>query len=222
MLKCDFHLHTSDDPVDVVRYSAIELIDLAASHGFEVLSITNHQDVSDASEISDYAAEKGILLISGIEADIDKKHVIALNIRDDFIKVKTFEDLRKYKSENPNIFVYAPHPFYPKRHCLGKLLEKYIDVFDGIEYCHFYMSCFNWFNNKALKIAEKYHKPLIANSDSHSFHQFNRTYSLVGAEKNIFSIFKAIKENKVSMITEPIPVLTCLKIFLPMKEKKQR
>ena len=41
-LKADFHIHTAEDPLDRVPYTAQELILKAADEGFEVLAITNH------------------------------------------------------------------------------------------------------------------------------------------------------------------------------------
>ena len=42
ILKADFHVHTSEDPEDLVFYRAIDLIDMAHNLGYAVLSITNH------------------------------------------------------------------------------------------------------------------------------------------------------------------------------------
>ena len=45
-LKADLHLHTAEDPVDRVGYTARELITKAADKGFDVISITNHQQMT--------------------------------------------------------------------------------------------------------------------------------------------------------------------------------
>lgn len=214
MLKCDFHLHTSDDPVDSVRYSSKELVDLAASRGYDVLSITNHGRMSWSDELVDYAAARNILLIPGIESLIDGKHVVVLNAGKDVEGVGTFGALKEYKSAHPELFVYAPHPFYPKRHCLWKELERNIDIFDGVEYCHFYLAFFNWFNNQAVRIARKHGRTVIGNSDSHNLRQFESTYTLVDAPKDAGSVLSALREGKVEIITRPIPLVDCLCIFL--------
>ena len=47
-LKTELHSHTVDDPVEgpkIILYSARRLIDAAAQRGFEVLSITNHNQM---------------------------------------------------------------------------------------------------------------------------------------------------------------------------------
>ena len=75
-LKCDLHLHTKEDPRHQLSYTAKELIDAAAGHGYDVLSITNHNIVTYDSELADYAADRGILLIPGVEATVMGKHVL--------------------------------------------------------------------------------------------------------------------------------------------------
>ena len=47
-LKAELHTHTREDPIDgrrIVLHSPKELIDAAAAQGFEVLSITNHNQL---------------------------------------------------------------------------------------------------------------------------------------------------------------------------------
>ena len=79
MLKADFHIHSNEDKRDLIAYSAREFIDAAAEKKFDVLALTNHDIFTYSQELSDYAAEKGILLIPGIESTIEGKHVVILN-----------------------------------------------------------------------------------------------------------------------------------------------
>ena len=69
-LKADLHLHTAEDPNDRVSYTAKELISKAADQGFEVLAITNHQCLTFNQRLSAYARERGILLIPGMEINV--------------------------------------------------------------------------------------------------------------------------------------------------------
>src|SRR5512139_2457420 len=78
-LKADLHLHTAEDPLDRIRYTAKELISKAADEGFDVLSITNHHRVTFNPELFSYARERGILLIPGVEITIRRRHVLVLN-----------------------------------------------------------------------------------------------------------------------------------------------
>ncbi|MBR9691344.1 PHP domain-containing protein [Candidatus Woesearchaeota archaeon] len=217
MLKADFHIHTKEERYDYwIRYSAKDLINHASKIGYEVLAITNHGLFTYNQGLADYAKEKGILLIPGIEAFVGKKHVIILNATKDAEKIRTFSELREYKKRNPNAFVLAPHPYYPRHNCLRKKLLENIDVFDGVEYCHYYCRYHNPYNKKAVKTAKKHGKPLIGTSDAHRLFQFNNTYSIVDADKNVDSIVKALRENRVQIKTKPLSVINCTRAIIPM------
>lgn len=214
-LKCDLHLHTNEDPKDfsLIKYNSKELIDYAAELGFQVLSITLHKRNCYRKELTDYARKKGILLISGCEAEIEGKHILLYNFTDnEFKQIKTIQDIKKFKREDN--LVIAPHPYYFGKSCLRKKLEKHINIFDAIEYCHFYHRFFN-FNKKAEETAGKYNKPLIGTSDSHKLWQINNTYSIINAKnQTIISVIKAIKENKTELKTKPLTIKQIIKTIL--------
>ena len=71
MLKVELHTHTSDDPVDRIPHSTIELIDRAAARGYDAMAITLHDRQLDVEPFAGYAAQRGIvevlLLIIGRE-----------------------------------------------------------------------------------------------------------------------------------------------------------
>ena len=205
MLKADFHMHTSEDTKDNVSYSAKQLIDKAALLGFEVISITNHNLVTYSKTLSDYADSKGILLIPGIELDVEgHKHVLIINPEINKLeKVKTVDDLRRLRRRETVII--APHPFYPRKTCLGKRLIENISLFDGVEYSRFYNHFINP-NRKAVRIAKKHKLPLVGTSDAHSFWQLNTTYSMVDSEKTVQGVIKALKQGKVKVVTRPLPL----------------
>jgi predicted metal-dependent phosphoesterase TrpH len=106
-LKADLHLHTAEDPLDRVRYTAKELISKAADEGFDVISITNHRQITFNQDLLSYAKERGILLISGIEMTIHGRHVLVLNppsygVCSDFFFLS--------KLRRPETLIIAPHP----------------------------------------------------------------------------------------------------------------
>lgn len=224
MLKVDLHTHTNYViPKRDSKLSPKQLIDFAASRGYEVLAITEHASLSlllggieyiDAPlktyyDFKGYARKKGVLLIPGVESFVEGKEVLLINFKGDAKKVKTFEDVERLKEEN--VLVIAPHPFYKKPSCLGRKLVQHIDVFDAIEYCHFYTSFINP-NKKAVEIAKKYGKPLVANSDAHKLYQLDINYTLVDAEKSIDSVLEAVRKNKVKIVTKPLPFSKFLRI----------
>ena len=200
-LKADLHLHTKEDPQDCVKYSGQELIDQAYLKGFDVLAITNHDQVTDDNYLAEYAKERGIILIPGAEATIGKKHVLLLNMDYPLHRIRTFDDLELLKDGAG--LIIAPHPFFPSFTSLNSKLEKYLDIFDAIEYSHCYLEKVN-FNKKAEDLSKEFSLPLIGTSDAHLLWQIGTTYSLIEAEKNLESVIAAIREGKVEIVTEPL------------------
>jgi predicted metal-dependent phosphoesterase TrpH len=199
-LKADLHLHTAEDPLDRVRYTARELISKAADEGFDVISITNHHQVTFNQDLFSHAQKKGILLIPGVELTIRRRHVLVLN-PPPHKKCSDFPSLSKLR--RPETLIIAPHPYYPGRYSLNGYLLEHIELFDALEYCHFYSKMIN-FNLKAVEVSQSSGLPLIGNSDSHFFSQLGSTYSLVYAEKNLESIFDAIRKNKIEIVSRPL------------------
>lgn len=210
-IKTNLHLHTGDDPKDNIKYSTHEAIDKAKKFGFDALALTCHTKTTYTKEYADYANQKGILLIPGIEARIENRDVVILNCNETAEGIKTFEGLKKYKKENPEIFIMAPHPFVTSTKSLFSKLEQNMDLFDAIELTVFSNKFFN-FNKKATKIAKKYNKPLVATSDTHSLKNLDKGYVIINAkEKSIPAIFQAIKNNQTKNKLQPFSTWRMLK-----------
>ena len=208
-LKSDLHIHTSEDLFEKglgikTLVAPKEFIDVAVDLGFEVLSFTHHGRLFIDPEIDEYAKERNILLLPGIEAYIEKKHVLLYNCDLKIEDIYTFNELRRYKCSQ--MLVIAPHPFYFIESCLGNLLIKHIDCFDALEYCHFYSELINP-NKKAIEVGKKFNLPVVGNSDSHKINEFGMTYSYIYAkEKSISGVIEAIKANRVEYISQPFPL----------------
>ncbi len=215
-LKADLHLHTAEDPLDRVRYTAKELIAKAANENFDVISITNHHRMTFNQDLLSYAQEKGILLIPGVEMTIQRRHVLVLNPPPN----RTCSDFYSLsKLCRPETLIIAPHPYFPGTYSLNGYLLEHQNLFDALEYCHFYSSIIN-FNQKALDVCQSFGFPLVGNSDAHFLSQLGTTYSLIYAEKNLDSIFAAIRRNRVEVVTRPLKPLEMGSIanrFLRMK-----
>ena len=199
-LKTDLHLHTAEDPQDDVRYTAKELISKAAAEGFDVISITNHHRMTFNEGLLSYAQEKGILLIPGVELTIQKRHVLVLN-PPSHKECSDFPSLTKL--QRPETLIIAPHPYFPGTYSLNGYLLENMGLFDAIEYCHFYSQMIN-FNLRAVEVSHFFGLPLIGNSDAHFLSQLGSTYSLIYAEKNLESLFAAIRENRIEIVTRPL------------------
>ncbi|MDF1526375.1 MAG: PHP domain-containing protein [bacterium] len=206
-LKCDLHLHTSEDPRHNLNYSAKELIKEASKKGYQVVSITNHNTITYDQGLAEYAHSNGVLLIAGVEATVMGKHVLIYGVdgMDEKWDKLTFFDLKRLKAKGA--FIVAPHPFYPNYNCLGNLLERFSGMFDAVEYSHLYTKKLN-FNLKAQSFTKSKGMPLLGLSDSHSLKQLDYTYTLINSEKDMSSVFEAIRQNRTTIITRPARLTT--------------
>ena len=91
--------------MDHISYSTKEGIDKAVSLGFGALAITCHQYFAWTPEYSEYAKQKGLLFIPGIEIYTgetlaeSRRHVLILNAIKSAENVRTFKELALYKKE---------------------------------------------------------------------------------------------------------------------------
>lgn len=202
MLKVDLHTHTSDDPVDRIPYTSFQLIDRAAALGYDALAITLHERQLDVRPLASYAAERGVVLIPGIERSVEGRHVLLLNFPGGTEEVETFADLRRLKRQSAGLVV-APHPFFPSLHSLFGRLTEHADLFDAVEYNAMFTASLN-FNDPAERWARRHGKPMVGNGDVHRLRQLGTTYSIVDADRNASSICEAILAGRVHFVCEPI------------------
>ena len=216
MIKVDMHMHSGEDPEDGLRYPATALIDRAVELGYSAIAITCHCRVLEDERVFEYARQRALLLIRAVEWNIQGRDVLLYNITQrDSEKLLTFDDLRAYKRDRGTDFlVIAPHPFYPAGHSLQGNLEPNIDLFDAIEYAQIHLPWFDKFNQQAVRVARKHHKPIIANSDSHGLWMFGRHYTLVDAEPTMRAIFDAIRAGRIEPHSPPVTVRDCLRMFI--------
>lgn len=207
-LKADLHLHTREGEA-FIAYDARELIDRAAREGFQVLSITNHDTVTFSAELAAYARDRGILLIPGVEATVEGRHVLVYNLDVSPGRIQTFADLRRHRSAE--WLVVAAHPFFPGPTCMHERLQAEIDLFDAIELSHFYTRQID-FNRPAIKLAGEVGLPLLGTSDSHLPRQFGTTYSLIEGEPTVASVLSAIRNGKVGVVSQPLTLWDCIRI----------
>ena len=205
-IKLDLHIHTLDDPKDVIDYSAHQLLERARQLGFGVLAITLHDAVFDRPEVYADAAAMGILLIPAAEMRIEGADIILLNVTAaEAAELKTFADVRVLRARRgPSIFTIAPHPFYVLGGSIGSRLLAEIDCFDAIEFCHFHKGPLNP-NRRAARVAKRFGKPLIATSDAHRLPAFGRHFTSVPrpAELTCESVFASLRAGPLQLTSPP-------------------
>ncbi len=212
-IKVDLHIHTLDDPLDALDYSAHELLERARALGFRVLAITLHDAVFDRPEVFADAASMGMLLIPAAEVRLEGADVILLNTSaEEIAPLRNLDDLAALRARRgSSLFTIAPHPFYVLGGSIGEKLVERIDLFDAIELCHFWSRLFNP-NKRAIELAEQFGKPLIATSDAHQLHAFGSNYTSIPrpAELTVENVLAVLRSGRLRLTNPPCSIIDLL------------
>jgi len=212
MLKVELHAHTALDPADYIPHSTRELIDRAAELGFGALAITLHDRYYDPAADADYARERRVVLIAGMERTIQRRHILLLNFPAECAAVRSFDDLRALKSRYPRGLVVAPHAFYPTGTAMRGDADRHADVVDAVEVNSMFISWLNY-NTPAIEWARAHGKPIVGNTDLHLLEQLGTTYTLVDAEANPDAICAAIKAGRCEIRSEALSTVRAVWVF---------
>src|SRR5262245_29844577 len=208
-LRADLHIHTRDaEPF--IPYSAREMIVRAANEGYRVLSISNHDTITFDDELVAFALDHGIVLIRGVEVTVEGRHVLVYNSDVAVEKISTFGGLKRYRT--PEWLVVAPHPFFPASYCLREKLWHEVELFDAIEFSHFYTSRVD-FNRAAVRLARALGLPLIGTSDSHREGQVGTTLSPTCPAPSVEAVPPAVKAGHASAVSRPLSLTRCARIL---------
>ena len=212
MLKVELHSHTADDPEDYIPHTAEQLIDRAADLDYDAIAITLHNSQLDLARLEAHAQRRGVLLIPGVERDIDGKHVLLINFSNRSERVDAFADLKALKHDEPAGLVVAPHPFFPIGSCLRGAMDRHAELFDAVELNAMYSPGIN-FNRAAERWAAAHDKPMVGNGDVHRLEQLGTTYTRVDAEPTPDAICRAIRSGRVQVASTPLTLVRAAWIF---------
>ncbi|MDC9721981.1 MAG: AAA family ATPase, partial [Urechidicola sp.] len=93
-VRADLHIHTfgkdngSFDVSDITM-TPQNIVDTAIDKGLKIISITDHNEIGNSKVAIDYAEEKDILVIPGIEVSTTQGHLL--------VYFETFEDLTNFR-----------------------------------------------------------------------------------------------------------------------------
>ncbi len=215
MLKVELHAHTGLDPVDYIPHTTRQLIDRAAELGYDALAVTLHNRYYDPLADREYARERGIVLIPGIERTLHRRHLLLINFPSDCAAVSSFDDVRILKRRYPHGLVIAPHAFYPTPSAMRSDSDSCRDLIDAVEVSSMFTPWLD-FNRRAITWARAHGKPLVGNTDLHLLEQLGTTYTLVDAAPDPDAICEAIRAGRVELRSSPLPSVRAAWIFARM------
>jgi predicted metal-dependent phosphoesterase TrpH len=198
-------MHSLEDPRDVLEHDAFDLVDRAARLGYQVIALTLHGRVHAPAALIEYAAARGVLLIPGVELCLQGKEVLLLGAEaGEAEALQSLGDLRALRRRRgAEVLTIAPHPFYGRGQCLGRVLGENPDLFDAIELCHFYTSWWNP-NRKAEAVSCQIGRPMIACSDTHQLKWMRHHYCRLDAAATKEDVFAAIRAGRIANVTRPL------------------
>lgn len=169
-MKADLHIHTHYSYDSTA--SPEEMVEAAIKKGINCLAICDHGEIKGAREAIEYAKDRPILIIPGIEIKSKEGDILGLNIKEIIPnKLSAKETIKKIKELGGLAII--PHPFGWSCSFKRKL-ENLVSDIDGIEVLN--ASIFGSGNKKALIFSQKHNLPLTAGSDAHFPNFVGRVY----------------------------------------------
>jgi predicted metal-dependent phosphoesterase TrpH len=215
VLKVELHAHTDQDQADLIVHTTEDLICHAADLGYDALAVTLHDRYFDPSAHAASAAQRGLVLLSGIERTIDGRHLLLINFPPEAERVRTFADVRALKARCRGLVV-APHPFFPVPSALRRrVLDQQVALIDAVEVNAMFTRWID-FNAPAVRWARAHHKPLVGNTDLHLLGQMGTTYTLVDADRTPDAICEAIRAGRVEIRSRPVTFVRAATTFARM------
>jgi predicted metal-dependent phosphoesterase TrpH len=213
--RVELHSHCQGDPVDHLPHTIFEHIEQAKKVGLDAIAITWHRGICSDPAPYAYARELGLVLISGMEAEVNRRHLVVLGLEPgDLFGETSWEEIRALRTRKPGVVIVAPHPFYPHPSCLGNRLNDAPDCIDAVEWCNLHV---HWLpsrvspNLRAARWAHRHGKPLVACSDAHSLRAIGRNASTVEAtELTSEAILEAVRAGRISFPRHSLEVRSFL------------
>ena len=202
--RVELHSHCQGDPVDTyLNYTLFQHIDRAKEVGLNAIAVTWHRKVCAVPEAIEYARERNILFIPGMEAEINRRHLVLLNLAEgDLPGEPTWNQVRALRQRKPEVMVLAPHPFYPHSSCLNNMMNENPDCIDAVEWCAVHVKWIpSWVNPnlRAERWARKHGKTLVACSDVHSLAAVGVNSSVVEADElTVSAVLAGVRAGRVT------------------------
>ena len=193
MFKMDSHIHSEYSPDSKSKIE--DIIKIAESREIDIIAISDHNTVDGSKAARKITKDKDIFVMPSIEISALEGHIIGYGCQENIKRDLSAEETIDLIHEQGGLAI-IPHPYCFYRNgllCKANYEDLKIDAIETknarfiVGYC----------NNKAKKLSKKEKLPGLGASDAHYYKFVGDCYSKIDCEKDIDSILKAIKKNKV-------------------------
>lgn len=208
-MKCDLHCHTSYSHDSTARPE--EMVEAALRKGINCLAICDHGETKGARKAAEYAKDKPILIIPGIEIKSKQGDILGLNIKEIIPnKLPASETIERIRELGG--LAAIPHPFgwscsfkgdleniIPERDNLGETDSSQAPLGTlAIEVLN--ASIFGRGNKKALAFSKNHRLPKTVGSDAHFPNFIGRVYlEIPGDNFSVEEVLDRIKKGAVTV-----------------------
>lgn len=217
MLKMDTHIHSEYSPDSKSKLK--DIFNVAKNRGLDIIAISDHNTVEGSKEAIRLTKNDDLFVVPSIEISSLEGHILGFgceeNIKRDLPAGETIDLIHDQGG-----LAIIPHPYCFYRHgllCKADYKDLKIDAIETknarfiVGYC----------NNKAKKLSKKENLPGLGASDAHYYKFVGDCYSKIDCEKDIDSVFKAIKKSKVEALGKGTSNIKLSKYLLDFKVLKK-
>lgn len=217
MFKMDSHIHSEYSPDSKSKLK--DIFSVAKMRGLDIIAISDHNTVDGSKEARKLTKDDDLLVIPSIEISAAEGHILGFgceeHIKRDLPAGETIDLIH-----DQGALAIIPHPYCFYRHgllCKADYKKLKIDAIETKNARFIAGYC----NNKAKILSKKEDLPGLGASDAHYFKFVGDCYSKIDCEKDIDSVFKAIKKGKVEALGKGTSNIKLSKYLMDYKVLKK-
>ena len=196
-MKADLHIHTHYSYDSTA--SPKEIIETAIKKGVDCLAICDHGQVKGALETIEFAKDKPVLIIPGIEIKSKEGDILGLNIKEIIPNKLSARETVERINKSGGLAV-IPHPFGWSCSFRGDLKKLVSEAGQDLAIEVFNASIFSAGNKKAAEIVKNYNLAFTCGSDAHFPNFIGRAYlEIPGENLSLKEVLEMVKGRKCSI-----------------------